>query len=140
MLTDPDPTVRIHGLPSDNHYFAGYNLTLSCFIDISNYSHIFDQVIVVATWFKDGVECNINWESRISVRPVALSGNGIYITTLSFKPLISGDSANYQCTANLIGSAGTSVANNTVSTTLVVEGMNNYFMTVNYSYNCIYFL
>lgn len=125
LFSDPDPTIRVHRNSSTDQLFAGYDLTLTCFIDISNYSHIFDKVTVAVTWFKDGVECNMNWDSRISVTPVALStsGNGIYVTILNFMPLILGDSGNYQCTANLIGSAGTSVANNTDYTTLIVEGI-----------------
>lgn len=133
IFTDPDPTIRVHRNSSTDQLFAGYDLTLTCFVDISNYSHIFDKVTVSATWFKDGVECNMNWDSRISVTPVALSTNGIYVTTLTFMPLILGDSGNYQCTANLVGSAGTSVANNTDYTALIVEGIYKHFMTLYYN-------
>ena len=107
--------------PKSDQYFAGYDLILSCFI-IVNRSDIFDQVTVAATWFKDEIESSMNWDSRISVTPIVLSGGGVYMTTLRFMPLSSEDSANYQCTATVTGPTGYSVANATNTTTLNVEG------------------
>ena len=79
-------------------------------------------MIIAAAWLKDGIEYNINWDSRISVTTVTQSSDGVYVTTLTFTPVNSGDSGNYQCTASLTGFTGTSLANATNSTTVVVEG------------------
>ena len=94
-------------------------MILSCFIIVDN---ITDEVTVAATWFKDGIEYN-NWDSRISVTPIRLSGDGVYTTSLHFFPLSSEDSANYHCTATVTGPTGYSIANATNSTTIVVEGI-----------------
>ena len=88
-----------------------------------NNTDIFDQVTVTATWFKDGIECNIIWDSRISVTPVALSGDGIYMSSLHFMPLSLEDSGYYECTATVTGVTGYNLANATNSTILQVEGM-----------------
>ena len=89
-----------------------------CFVIINNIS---DQVTVAATWFKGGIEY-INWDSRISVTPITLSGDGVYMTTLHFMPLSFEDSGYYQCTATVTGPTGYSLANATNTTTLEVEG------------------
>ena len=94
---------------------------LSCVIIVNN-SDIFDQVTVTATWFKDGIECSIIWDPRISVTPVALSRDGIYMSSLHFMPLSSEDSGNYECTATVTGVTGYNLANATNSTILQVEG------------------
>ena len=106
--------------PNSDEVFAGYNLMLSCIIFVN--SNVVDQVIVAATWFKDGIEYNINWDSRISVTPVTQTSDGVYVTTLTFTPLNSGDSGSYRCAALLTGFTGTSLANATNSTTLTVKG------------------
>ena len=121
ILIDPDPTVQIQPTPNSNQPFAGYDITLSCFI-IVNSSDIFDQVTVAATWFKDGIECGINLDSRLSLTPVALNGDGIYLTNLHLTSLNSKDSGNYQCKAVVTGPSGYSLANATNSTYLEVEG------------------
>ena len=90
-----------------------------CFVTVNNIS---DQVTIAATWFKDGTEFN-SWDSRISLLPIALSGDGAYMTTLHFVPLRSEDSGNYQCTATVTGPTGYSLANATNTTTLQVEGI-----------------
>ena len=94
-----------------------------CFVTVNNIS---DQVTVATTWFKDGIEFNINWDSRISVIPVALSGDGVFTTTLHFMPLRIEDSGYYQCTATVTAPTGYSLANVTNSTTLKVEGIIHY--------------
>ena len=106
--------------PNRDEVFAGYNLMLSCIIFVD--SNVVDQVTVAATWFKDGIEYNFNWNSRISVTPVTQTSDGVYVTTLTFTPLNSGDSGSYQCSALLTGFTGTSLANATNSTTLTVKG------------------
>ena len=90
-----------------------------CFVILNNIS---DQVTVAATWFKDGIESSMNWDSRISVTPITMSGDGVYMTTLHFMPLSSEDSGYYQCTATVTGPTGYSVANATNTTALDVEG------------------
>ena len=90
-----------------------------CFVTVNNIS---DQVTVAATWFKDGIECNINWDSRISVTPAVMSGDRIYMTSLHLMPLSSEDSGKYQCTATVTGPTGYSLANATNTTTVEVEG------------------
>ena len=93
-----------------------------CVIAVNNIS---DRVTVAATWFKDGIEFNINWDSRISdsVIPVPLSGDGVFISTLRFMPLRFEDSGYFQCTATVTGPTGYSLANATNSTILQVEGI-----------------
>lgn len=93
---------------------------LSCIIFVN--SDVVDRVIVAAKWFKDGIEYNVNWDSRISVTPITQTSDGVYVTTLTFAPLNSGDSGNYQCTALLTGFTGTNLANTTNFTTLAVRG------------------
>ena len=90
-----------------------------CFVILNNIS---DQVTVAATWFKDGIESSMNWDSHISVTPITMSGDGVYMTTLHFMPLSSEDSGYYQCTATVTGPTGYSVANATNTTALDVEG------------------
>ena len=89
-------------------------------------NNISDQVTVAATWFKDGIEFNINWDSSISVTPIAPSGDGVFMTTLHFMPLSFKDSGYYQCTATVTGPTGYSLANATHSTSLQVEGIIHY--------------
>ena len=91
-----------------------------CFATVNNIS---DRVTVDTTWFKDGIEFNIHWDSRISVTPIALSGDGVYMTTLRFLPLRFEDSGYYQCTATVTGPTGYSLASATNSTILQVEGI-----------------
>ena len=86
-------------------------------------STIFDRVLLAARWLKNGIECGIELDPHITVSPIMLSSDGIYISTLTFMPLKSGDSGNYQCMASLTGFTGTSFANSTNSTTLVVKGI-----------------
>lgn len=89
---------------------------------VNNYSNIIDRATVAAKWLKIGMGCSIELDPHVSLSPISLSGNGTYVTTLSFMPLKSGDSGNYQCMASLTGFTGTSFANATNSTTLVVKG------------------
>ena len=119
LFIDPDPTVLVQN-PNGDHTFAGHDLTLMCFVITNNIS---DRVTVAATWFKDGIEFNIHWDSRISVTPIAPSGDGVYMTTLSFMPLSFEDSGNYQCIASVTGPTGYSLANATNSTILQIEGI-----------------
>ena len=118
LFIDPEPSVLVQ-TPNGDQPFAGYGLTLMCFVMVNNIS---DKVTVAATWFKDGIEFNINWDSRISVTPVEMSGDRIYMTSLHLMPLSSEDSGNYQCTATVTGPSGYSLANATNTTTLEVEG------------------
>jgi hypothetical protein len=117
----PEPIVELTWSPNTNQVFAGYNLMFSCFILVN--SDVIDRVIVATMWYKDGIEYNVNWDSRISVTPATQTSDGVYVTTLTFTPLNSGDSGNYQCTAILTGFTGTSLANATNSTTLAVENL-----------------
>ena len=118
FLTDTIPTVKVQQSPNSNQHFAGHDVILSCFIKVDNST---DEVTVAATWFKGGIEYN-NWDSRISVTPISLNGDGVYMTSLHFMPLSSEDSGYYQCTATATGPTGYSIANATNSTTIVVEG------------------
>ena len=129
--TDPEPTIRVQQHPNSSQLFAGYDLDLSCSISVN--TDIADRVLITAAWFKDGIEYNINWDSRISVSPVTLSANGVYTTTLSFMPMNFRDSGNYQCTATLTGYTGTTLSNATDSTTVRVEGING----IHYSFHDI---
>lgn len=123
--TDPNPTTTIQRDSNTSQLFAGYDLVLSCSISIN--LNLTDRVIPAASWFKDGIEYSFNWDSHISVSPITLSADGVYITTLSFMPLNLGDSGHYQCVSTLTGFTGTTLANATDSTTLTVEGtINNY--------------
>ena len=91
-----------------------------CTVVVNNIS---DQVTVAATWFKDGIEFNINWDSRISVTPAVMSGDWVFMSTLRFIPLSFEDSGYYQCTATVTGPTGYNLANATNSTILQVEGI-----------------
>ena len=106
--------------PKTDFHFVGYDLTLSCFISVD--SDIVNRVSVAATWFKDGIAYNANWDSRLSVTPVIPTAGGVYTTNLTFAPLNSGDSGRYQCTASLSGLSGTSFANASYITSVIVEG------------------
>ena len=109
--------------PSTGQHFAGYDLTLSCFVLLT--TGIVDQVIVATTWFKDGRKYNENWDSRISVTPVTLMSEGIYSTTLKFSPLNIRDSGSYQCTATLTGFTGATLANASESAYILVQGLSH---------------
>lgn len=123
LFTDSDPTVLIERNPNTDQLFSGDNLTLSCFITVNDNSTIFDRALIAARWLKNGIECSIELDQHISVSPMELSSDGIFITTLTFMPLKSGDSGDYQCMASLTGFTGTNFANATNSTTLVVKGI-----------------
>ena len=119
---DPEPVVELWQSPpnASQQRYAGYDLTLSCLISVR--ADVVDRVQVATSWSKDGRDYSNNWDSRISVAPVALTSDGQYSTSLSFSPLDSRDSGSYQCKAVLTSYTGASLANATVSTSLTVEG------------------
>lgn len=107
--------------PNTDQQYSGYDLTLSCHVLVS--SVVVDRVRVATTWFKDGRPYNGNWDSHISVTPVTLTSEGVYVTTLNFSPLNIDDSGSYQCIAVLSGFTGAILANTSDSTFLLVKGM-----------------
>ena len=118
---DPEPVVELQQSPANtSQQFSGYGLTLTCSVSVS--SDVADRVLVSTTWSKDEREYSNNWDSRISVVPVTLTGDGVYVTNLNFSPLEARDSGMYQCSAVLTSFTGVILTNATIATSLTVEG------------------
>ena len=119
LIPDPEPVAELQ--QSTTLHYSGYDLSLSCSVSVS--TDVTDRVIVTTTWSKDDREYNSNcWDTHITVVPVSLTSEGVYVTSLYFSPLDTSDTGVYQCTAVLTSFTGITVANATVNTSLTVEG------------------
>ena len=118
---DPKPIIVLEQDTLNSQHFADYDLTLTCSISVS--SPVVDQVNMITTWSKDGIQYASNsWVTHIFVTQAVQINNGHYATSLKFSPLGMTDSGTYECTAILTSFTGTFLTNSTVNISVMVKG------------------